>query len=1025
MAKLFVSYSRRDSVAARKLIEAFKSIEQDVWVDWESIPPAVDWLEQILRGIEESDAFIFMISPDSIASEVCKVEINWAAQNNKRIIPIVLRDVQPKDSPENIRKLNWTFIRKNDDFKEGLAKVKTAIELDLDWLEEHRRLQVRSLEWHRKKDPSLLLRGRDLRNAGRMIATATSKDPIPTDLQQKFIQYSLQSERNRIVTFIATGVAVVALTVLSFLAFEARDRAIIQQNVAETARAEEAVQRQIAETARAEEERQRQIAEEAQKMEAEARALAEVREIEAEAQRSAARAQIYQSRPGELFTSTLLAIDSMRRDPSDEAEEILRRNIRLLPLPVIQFAQEGRITALAFSRDRSTFVTGSADGTACAWRIQEEVSKVFCTASNQPSVNAAAFSRDGSLIAIGDQAGVVQILDSGSGEVLHAYKRVEPQNSTIEFKDLTDGNLSDEDTPLDISARHLSFHPANGQQLAVAYDDGQIPVFNINTGDVSSPLFTGRRPNVMGFSRDGTRLVVGSDTGNVSVWNLSSPGEDFPSFAHRGGVQALAFNPRDNTIATGGNDNTAIISLSIKKELFRIANQPLIRDLAFSPDGSRLVTASADRRIRIWNTLNGVEQLAMSQDGSVTRVVFSANGRWLATTGDDRTVRVWDSATGEEIFQIPLSASGAQLAFCNDDRWLVSTDSSGAIEVWDISIMTVPDLSLPTPTESLVEHVQYSPSGDRLAVSSENNLWLLTPDSGTVLRERELSAPASSFESEIKKLVFSPHSTRLGILTRGNEVAIFDVAQRKPSKLSVSTLIQDIAFSPDGQQFMTSDAEGNIQVWDAANGQLVENPGHQYPPAFLLATSPQFMAMGSADEIHILGTDGNGGESSLQVSTKDALLVFNQDGSRLASTDSRGAVTIWESKGGEFTAAATFQNERAVSLAFNPPGSLLAVGTARNVYLLDPKTGKEMARIPHLDTVNGVSFSADGKYLATGSSTLLKIWQIDRIQLVRSDDLNAAACRRLFQNFSQAQWQTFFGEEAYTLLCEALPEPAE
>ena len=91
MAKLFVSYSRRDSVAARKLIESFRSIEQEVWVDWESIPPAVDWLEQIFRGIEEADAFIFMISPDSIASEVCKVEIHWAAQNNKRIIPIVLR----------------------------------------------------------------------------------------------------------------------------------------------------------------------------------------------------------------------------------------------------------------------------------------------------------------------------------------------------------------------------------------------------------------------------------------------------------------------------------------------------------------------------------------------------------------------------------------------------------------------------------------------------------------------------------------------------------------------------------------------------------------------------------------------------------------------------------------------------------------------------------------------------------------------------------------------------------------------
>src|ERR1041384_1557853 len=90
MAKLFVSYSRKDSITAHKLIEAFKSIQQDVWVDWESIPPAVDWLEQIFRGIEASDAFIFLISPDSIVSEVCKVEIGRAALNNKRIIPIVV-----------------------------------------------------------------------------------------------------------------------------------------------------------------------------------------------------------------------------------------------------------------------------------------------------------------------------------------------------------------------------------------------------------------------------------------------------------------------------------------------------------------------------------------------------------------------------------------------------------------------------------------------------------------------------------------------------------------------------------------------------------------------------------------------------------------------------------------------------------------------------------------------------------------------------------------------------------------------
>src|SRR6266545_2997002 len=220
MAKLFVSYSRRDSVAARKLIESFRSSGQDVWVDWESIPPAVDWLEQIFRGIEEADAFLFLISPDSIASEVCKVEIGRAALNSKRIIPIVLRDVDPSTTPESIRKLNWTFIRETDNFDEGLQKVKTAIELDLDWLEEHRRLQVRTLEWHRKKDISLLLRGRDLRNARRMVATATAKDPRTTELQQAFILHSQKSERNRTLAWISTGVALVIMLVLTYFAVQ-------------------------------------------------------------------------------------------------------------------------------------------------------------------------------------------------------------------------------------------------------------------------------------------------------------------------------------------------------------------------------------------------------------------------------------------------------------------------------------------------------------------------------------------------------------------------------------------------------------------------------------------------------------------------------------------------------------------------------------------------------------------------------------------------------------------------------------
>ena len=169
---------------------------QDTWVDWEDIPPAVGWLEQIFRGIEASDAFLFLVSPDSVASEVCGVEISKAAENNKRIIPIVVRDVDPKVTKVHpaIAELNWTFLREKDKFEEAIATVKIAIELDLLWLEEHSRLQIRALEWHREKEPSLLLHGRDLRQTIRIGTKHKSKDPQLTKLQDTYIEYSNRDE---------------------------------------------------------------------------------------------------------------------------------------------------------------------------------------------------------------------------------------------------------------------------------------------------------------------------------------------------------------------------------------------------------------------------------------------------------------------------------------------------------------------------------------------------------------------------------------------------------------------------------------------------------------------------------------------------------------------------------------------------------------------------------------------------------------------------------------------------------------
>jgi WD40 repeat protein len=1012
MAKLFVSYSRKDSIAARRLIEAFRSIDQDVWVDWESIPPAVDWLEQIFRGIEEADAFIFLISPDSIASEVCKVELARAALNNKRIIPIVLRDVDPKVTPESIRKLNWTYIRETDNFEEGLAKVKTAIELDLDWLEEHRRLQVRALEWHRKKDISLLLRGRDLRNAQRMVATATSKDPTPTDLQTTFILHSRRSERNRTIAWIATGVALILMTFLTYKAIQQSNLAIVNEKQAKENEALALKNEQVA----LENERIARANEEEAKTQ---KAIAEENRKIAEAQRSVARAQIYQSRPGELYTSTLLAIDSWQSIPSEEAEEILRTNISLLPLPVAQVSQLGRINSIEFSPDGNTFVTASGDATSCVWKT-ENGEELFCTTGLAP-VTDAAFSLDGTFIVMGDQSGVVRVIDTENGNVVNEYHRVTPdeKSGSIQVVDVKKGNAP-EDRLLEVAVQQISISPSSGR-LAIAYSDGKIPVLDLNTGKISSPLEATGNPHVSGFSPNGIWLAAGSDNGVVTIWNLIDR-KIISGQKHKGQILAMAFGPNSRILATAGKDNTAtIIDVRTGKELLRILNENWVRDIAFSPDGSWFVTVSDDQRIRVWDTATGKERLRMLQDSIITKVQVSSNGQWIATTGDDKTIRVWNAGTGAEIFQIPQGANGSALAFNQAGKYLVSADERGGINIWDISVMAAPEKSI--LFNGIVENVHYSPSGERLVASDENRVWVWTSNQLSDLTVRPQGAPVLQFKSTVRNVIFGPDSTLLGVLTEGNEVGIYNIENRGLKMLEVSSTIRSIAFSPDGQQLITNDSGGNVQAWNALNAEAIENSEDQYTEVSSLTSSANLLAIGSKDKITILGANGDGASAELESLGDNALVLLSVDGSILVSSDSSGRITIWKDQNGKFTEVTSFIKEQAVSLSLNSKGTLLAVGTAKNAYLIDLATGEEIARIPHIDIVNGVSFSIDGTTFVTASSKTLQFWNMTSIHQIKTDILIPTACSRLVRNLDAAQWRTLFGDQPYRTLCENLPVP--
>src|SRR5512136_1007206 len=96
MADVFISYSRKDIAFARLIQESLKQSQVDTWIDWERIPVGEKWWPEIREAIENANVFMFIISNNSIGSNVCKDEIDLALKNNKRIIPIIVDDLKPE-----------------------------------------------------------------------------------------------------------------------------------------------------------------------------------------------------------------------------------------------------------------------------------------------------------------------------------------------------------------------------------------------------------------------------------------------------------------------------------------------------------------------------------------------------------------------------------------------------------------------------------------------------------------------------------------------------------------------------------------------------------------------------------------------------------------------------------------------------------------------------------------------------------------------------------------------------------------
>ena len=228
MTQVFISYSRKDANFVQHLHQALEAHGHETWVDWEGIPPSDKWMARIHAAIDATDAFVFVISPDSIASEVCGRELAYAIQHHKRLIPILHREPQ-EQIPSALAEMNYVFARDADPFDTAMDTLVEAIDTDLDWVRAHTRLLVRAVEWDSTgREPSSTLRGQDLAAYEDWATQAADKEPKPAVLHSEYLLASRRAvtRRQRIIwTSIAGGLCIaIALGTVAWFQNQERDR---------------------------------------------------------------------------------------------------------------------------------------------------------------------------------------------------------------------------------------------------------------------------------------------------------------------------------------------------------------------------------------------------------------------------------------------------------------------------------------------------------------------------------------------------------------------------------------------------------------------------------------------------------------------------------------------------------------------------------------------------------------------------------------------------------------------------------